>query len=425
MNRKKREFVLNCLLILSGTVLYFFANLQKVIIPGAIFDELQVRFGVSASRITWLGAGFMYIYSLGQLAVGVMTDRYSGSRVLAAGGVIFCAGSLLSAYDGSLWLLMFSRVLTGFGACTVYLSMVKMVTRISGSFFPVVLGMVTIVGYSGSVVGGTPFVSLVHRAGYSVSMLILGGVTAFFYLLYLLNCTAAELPPVKREVRFSWYSFKGAFANRHNICIWLTLGIGFGSFYLLQTTIGKKFMEDFAGVSASQAGMVLSVTMVMAAVNGFGLALLSRLLRNRRRIFMRFCGFGSFAGALLTFCCVLFEWRSWYIAVAGWIIMAFAGNCSPISAALIRETNEEHRFGTVLSISNGFAYLVIAVLGSAAGMLMDMFPPEKVLDSGTVVYGRSSYLAVFGFLCMLGAVAAIASLFLKETYGRNILEKER
>ena len=125
----------------------------------------------------------------------------------------------------------------------------------------------------------------------------------------------------------------------------------------------------------------------------------------------------------MIFVAVLFEIRQPALAVAGMILLAFAGNVSPIFVALVKETNEEYRFGTVLSVNNCFAYAVTAVFGSVLGKLMDFYPPEII--NNISVYGRSSYLLVFGVLLALISVSAILSLFLRESFGKNIADTTR
>ena len=419
--KNKKEIFFGWLLLIVGSLLYFFANLQKVVVPGAIFNELQGKFGLSAAYITWLGAGFMYVYSFAQLIVGMLVDRYSGVRVMLFGGTAFFAGSLLSACDSSFALLFAARVLTGFGASAIYLSMVKMVIRISGSIFPIILGLMTLVGYFGSVVGGVPFVKSVETFGYPATMMTIGVVTMICYFLFCINVSAAGMPEVKKEVKIDFRRFFQVYSRRQNIYILLDVGIGFGSFYAIQTIIGKKFLEDFSGMSSAGAGGVLSVAMIIAACNGFLTAWISKLCGNRRCGILRFCGFGSFAGVFILFCTVLFNIKLWYVAAGGWILMAFAGNCSAISVALFRESNRDEDLGTATSGSNFFAYLVIAVLGGVAGILMEISPPTVV--DGIKIYGRFSYLPVFLLLLVLTAGAALASALLKESYGKNISDK--
>ena len=115
---EKKNKLFSWILLWMITAIYFFANLQKVIIPGATFNELQQSFAVNADVVTSFGAVFLGVYAAAQLVVGVLADRYGGARVIIFGGCIFCAGSVLSAFELSLPLFYFSRFLTGCGAAS-------------------------------------------------------------------------------------------------------------------------------------------------------------------------------------------------------------------------------------------------------------------------------------------------------------------
>ncbi len=405
------------------TLIYYFANMQKVLVPGATFDEIQQVFNLDASSVTRLGAIFLCVYAAGQLVAGLLADRYSGTRVIIFGGLVFCVGSLLSAYTGSYMLLCFSRFMTGLGAAAIYLSMVKEIARVTGSSLPFWIGIATIIGYSGAITGATPFIAGVKHFGYERMMLVAGITTIVVYAGFSLTVSKMKLPPVCHEVKFSLSSYGMFFKRRHNIFLGGAIGINFGTYFALQSIIGKKFLQDFCNLSSESAGIVLTVTMIIAAVNGFILANLSRMAGNRRRPFLHFSSFGCLAGALMIFAAVLFDIKHPFLSVSGMLLLAFAGNVSPIFVALVKETNEEHRFGTVLSINNSFAYAVTAVFGSILGRLMDCYAPQVI--NNVSVYGRNSYLLVFGVLLLLIAISVIFSLFLKESYGKNIADKVR
>ena len=49
---------------------------------------------------------------------------------------------------------------------------------------------------------------------------------------------------------------------------------------------------------------------------------------------------------------------------------------------------------------------------------MDLYAPQIV--NGVKIYGRSSYLLVFGVLVIAGVIAALLSLMVKESRGEDI-----
>lgn len=400
------------------TLIYFFANMQKVLVPGATFDEIQQLFDVDASAVSNTGAIFLCVYAISQLAVGVMADRFGGAKVIVWGGLIFCIGSVLSGVPGSFMLLCVSRFLTGLGAAAIYLSMIKEIARISGSALPLFLGIAMIVGYSGAIAGASPFIAGVKHLGYSKMMLITGGVTAVVYAGFLLSALKNQFPAVRKEVTFSISSYLNVFKRRHNIALLAVCGLNFGVYFALQSIIGKKFLQDFCSMSETASGAVLTVTMLIAAFNGFILANLSRWAGNRRKIFLQCGSLECLVGAGLIVGALIFDIRQPVWAVTGMILLAFGGNVTPIFVSLVKETNEENRFGTVLCVGNFFSYSVTAGFGCVLGKLMDIYPPQKI--DGISVYSRNSYLLVFAVLIPLLAISMFCALKLRESYGKDI-----
>lgn len=414
MNTDKKGVLLGWLLLLFISIIYFFANMQKVLVPGATFNELQQAFSIDAAQVTRLGAAFMYVYAFMQLVTGLLADRYSGARVIAVGGVIFCVGSLLSAYDKSLNLLFVSRMLTGLGAATIYLSAVKEIVRIIPSQLAVFSGLLTIIGYSGSITGTTPFIAGVHKFGYHPMMLwaALGLVAAL--LPYLLVFFATKLQPVCREVTFKPQAYFNVLKSSHNRCQIFSIGISFGTYFAIQSVIGKKFLMDYCGMNDNSASQVLLVTMIIATFNAFVVAYLSQWCGNRRLPFLRFGGIGSLVSSIMLFAAILLGCKQPWFIIAAMILMSFAGNISSMNVAALQEANDPKCFGTVMSVSNFFAYLVTAIFGGFTGKLMDIFPPTIVDD--VKIYGRNSYLVVFSVLLVLSIIGAILVMRLKETH---------
>ena len=120
--RKKKFYILVC-----GVVTFFLTSMAKVLIPSTIFKDLQLL-GMDAGRISSLGAAFLYSYAASQLMVGCFSDRYGGVRVLLIGGSLFSAGTIIFPLipPHYYYLMILFRVMTGFGAGTIFLGVAKL-----------------------------------------------------------------------------------------------------------------------------------------------------------------------------------------------------------------------------------------------------------------------------------------------------------
>ncbi len=405
-------------LLICGTALYFFANIQRVAIPGSVFNLLQKELDVSAPYITAFGSSFMYIYAVCQLGIGLLVDRYGGARVIAFGALIFCIGSLIFPGSDSLFMLYLSRALTGLGASSLYLSLVKEIMRSFNKNFMIMLSVMILIGYAGGIMANAPFVYYINIYGWRNAMIMVAVLSISFYLLFLLAKSTLRMPEFK-YVPFSFSPFLSILKKRHNRDLFLFCGINFGLYYVIQTVIGKKFLEDFCSMSSENAAWILSLMGFISAFSGLGFALLSRMSGNRRRIFVRIAGLSCILMFSLISLMLILDLRSTWIA--GLLCMlSFTASTSSIVVPLLRETNIQELTGVSVSILNFTCYMVVALLGNAVGLLMNIFPPE--LQNGLMVYSSKSYLAVFGALMVLAGIVAYCSFNVRETMGENMAD---
>ena len=158
---------------------------------------------------------------------------------------------------------------------------------------------------------------------------------------------------------------------------------------------------------------------VLSAVSSFFAASLSRLLGNRRRVFVRTAGLGCILSFLALLLAIGFDCRTQWIALF-FCTLTITANVAPVTISLLRETNLPNVVGVSVSFMNFYAYITVAILGSLTGILMDLFPP--VLKDSVHIYGRNSYLVVFTFLFLLSCVVVYNSFRLRETNGENCAE---
>jgi len=409
--RKYRLWVL----LVCGTALYFFANLQRVAVPGSIFNSLQGELDLSAPQVTAFGSIFMYVYALDQLVIGLLVDRYGGFRVIAAGGLVFCVGSAAFALSDSLMMLYCSRAVTALGASCLYLSLVREIIRAFDRNLPVILGLVVLTGYVGGIAANAPFVLSAEAIGWRHTLLVAAGISSVFYLLFLAIKPTLKMPTPRRKP-LSFRPFAELLRKRHNRHLYMFYSVNFGLYYVMQTMIGKKFLEDFCRLPSTSSAWVLSGMGAISAAAGFGFAMLSRLLGNRRRVFARLAG-GMCLGVFLAITgLVLGDVRSDWIVVL-LCLLALTGSTVSVMVPLLRETNRPEVAGSSISLMNSFAFMSVAIFGNAAGYLMDTARPKPQGD--VLVYPDSSYLAVFTVFFLASCEVAWCAFQLRETWGKN------
>lgn len=397
---------------------YYFANLHRVAIPGAVFNELQSRWACQAPGIAGLGAAFMYIYAAMQPLTGLLLDRFGSARVLIGGGTIFISGLFCFVFAPSLWTAYIAQLLCGFGAGSIYLAIVKENMRTFRDKYNITLAVIVLIGYAGGVTANAPLLMTAEKIGLSRTLL-LNALLALFCLIGIIIMLPKRFQAIHKERRFSPKEFMPVFKLRHNCRLYIFSAVNFALFYVLQTVIGKKFLLDFCNMPDLAAGWVFSATGAVAAVSGLSMAALSHLLGNRRKIFCRTAGvisFGSFSAILLLTLCNV---RSGAIYASLFILLSATASLSSILIPLLRETNGSVMVGKTVSMLNFSFYLCVAFFGNMAGIVLKCFDPVE--RSGVMVYGQAAWSTIFGIFAGAAILVLFYSFKMRETYGKTVL----
>ena len=392
-------------LVVLGSLLYFMANLQRVAVPGAMFDTLTHELQTTAHAISGLGAVFMYSYAIGQLVIGVLIARFGGFRVVSAGSLLFFTGSLLFPFANDLPLLYISRFLIGLGSASFYLGMINETRKlVSKNNFGIVLSIILFVGYLGGIIANAPLVLCINELGIKTSFLITGIITTVLALGFILLDKTIKHADTDKSVRFDFELFKATFSNKRNLYLYAFACINYGLYYVLQTVIGKKFIEDFCGLSVITAATILSFMGFMYAIAGSIIAFVSRMALNRRTIFLKISGLNTLFVFGFILICLCFDIKTQYIVI-GFLTISFGAGLSPLLVPLLHDYNGSKVANTAISVMTCGFYLVVAILGNIVGICLDSFAHLRA--EGSYTAHNSAYISIFAVMFILSVISFI------------------
>lgn len=401
-------------LISLGALFYFFANFQRIAIPGAVFDLLQEELSVSAPYITAFGAIFMYLYAFNQLIIGVLVDRYGGLRIMLTGGIILGLGALLFPISSNLPLMYFSRVLVGIGGSTFYLSLIRELREcFSDKNFGIAISVMLCIGYCGGIAANAPFVFMMKYLNWREILTILALVILLGVVIFSLLSLKIKYPEINRNVKLRSLPFRLVLHKKHNRNLFSFACCNFGISYAIQAIIGKKFLEDFCGMPTAKSALVLSAMAVIAAAFNIINASVCKMCHNHRVIFLKNASVITFGSLLIICTCLLFNIRTNFIAVIFFVLAANASLTS-LLVPVLHLTNRKMISGTAVSIMNFCFFMMVGLLGTAMGFLLNLFEPQKV--GNVLVYSNKSYLAVFGLFFALSVFELYKAMKLSNKY---------
>ncbi len=408
-----RKYYIHILLIILGTALYFLAHFQRVAVPAPIFDLMQSELNVSATKITSFSAIFMYSYALSTLFCGILTDKFGGVKVLLFGAIIFSIGSILFSNTDIIPLMYFARGLTGLGAATFYLGLLHEAKKcFPDKYFGVALSIILFAGYTGGVCANAPFVTASEIFGWKDVLNIIAIISIVVASLFIFVQHLLKSVHENDKVHISFEPFKKVLTNKNNFYIFTFAILCTGLHYVIMTVLGVKFLKDFLGYSLKSASLILSFLVIIAAFSGVILASLSKVIGNKRVIFLRFLAFSSLIVFSIISICIMLNIKT--SLIAGLILLlAINGGNTPLTVPIIANTNSYEIRTTAISVMNSISFVFVGLMAAFIGFLMDFFPIAGKLN-GHIIYSNKSYLTVFLFFVVLAIIEIFMTFKIKE-----------
>lgn len=417
---RSKKFELTVFGILS--LFYFLAYFQRVAVPGTIFNQLQSDLQISASTITGLGATFMYVYAVAQLFVGIFADKYGGMRVIITGGFFLCLGSVMFPLAHDTWLLYLSRAIVGIGSSALFLSIIKEIDYMFGrKNFSVMLGALYFIGYSGGMSGTLPFDRVAHLFGWRESLLGVAVITTIIFILVIITGAKTDKRKIS-DKKLTITPLIMILKNKYSVPVFLAGSLNFAIYFVVQTMIGKKFLEDYVGLDSCGAASFTFIMMIFAMFTLFSSGLVSRLMGNRRKIFIIPASFLCVVNSLLMIIGLWYHFGAAFFLMC-YIFSAVSSGFATVFVSTAKELNPPEYVALSTGTLNCLCYMLVAVISNVAGLIMDFFKGSAVKTATSIIYPQEAYFALFSMLLALSLLSFVVSFFIRETNGMHIFEK--
>ncbi len=412
---RDRRAALLALLLMSS--LYFFSYVQRVAVPGTVFDELQLEFAASAGAIATLSAIYLYIYGGLQVFIGLAADRWGGGRVLLIGGILLSLGAIAFPLARSIPDLYAARALVGLGASAMFISIVKEIDSLfEARHFAMVLCTVCMIGYTGGLFGTLPFERLVARLGWRPSLGLAGILTVAATLaaaLVLKRLGRLCRPPGPPGNRLY---LRDILVNRSCYPVLGAGSINFVLYFIWQAVFGKKMLMDACGFSSAGAaaitGGMMLCSMGVTVASGF----VSRLIGNRRKPILVACALMTLlAVGVMSFS--LTPGAGARLMLPACLLLGAASGASALFCCSMKELNPERAAGASVGFINSICYLTIAAVVNGAGAMLDRFRGQALATASALVYPAAAYRLVLLFCLALAGVSLLCALFIRESRG--------
>ena len=415
-----RVFAWTAFLLLDS--IYLIDCIQRTAIPGAIFNNLQGDFLMTASQITRTSSIYTFLYGTGQILTGCAVDRFGGKKMGILGGFLVSCGLLLLCFSRDPGQLYLSRVLAAFGSCFMYVSVIKIAHILfPPKHFGVLVGLSSAVGFLGGVLGTMPIRLCISRTtgmtwfGWRFSFFILGSLTLLISVgsIYLLRILK-ERP--KRATLITWRTVRALFNRKSRFCFITCNFWGYPVFFMMQAVIGQKFMQDHFNLTPDHAAfftLTLSIGSIVFSLLGVPLV---RLFHGQRRKVLLFCASSQIFTVLLMFAAVRYNLPIAFFYFA-FFLLAISQADTSAKGYLTLELLDTRTIAFNEAIRNCFPFLGATFASYVCGRILDHF----VADTGSSVtaFLSQGYLWILVFALVLSILHVIVLLGIPETNGKR------
>ncbi|AJI45573.1 MFS transporter [Francisella tularensis] len=199
-----KYYIRACTVWLIGATFFFYEFFLRVL-PNSLHQDIVNSFHATAFSFSLFGGAFYLCYSLLQVPVGFLFDKYGIKKSLFFATITCALGALLFSLTSSLYVAIFARCLMGIGAAFGFLGLLI----ISTQWFPmkymgILSGSTQILGTLGPILAGGPLLFFVNyldswRLVILISA-ILGIFLAVLILIFVKEGTKAAETLSKQEV---------------------------------------------------------------------------------------------------------------------------------------------------------------------------------------------------------------------------------
>lgn len=399
------------------------------IAPGVVAPDLMRDFGTTGAALGSLAAMYFYIYAAMQIPAGVLADTMGVRLAASAGTLVAGAGSVLFAVAPNLGTASAGRFLVGLGVSVVFVGLMRANTDWwSERRYGFISGLTVFLGNAGALLAAAPLAALLAVASWRTVFFAIGvfsvavGVLTYAFVrdrpqdMGFPSLRQMEGKPAHAPRSQHWLRDLAQVLRNRDIWpgFFSNLGVG-GSMLALVGLWGVPLLISVHGLSRAEASLYTSLAIASFAIGCLALGALSDHIGRRKPVLVTAC-FASSAAWLA------FVFLPWGPGGSGLLLFALLGFCGGgfiVTFAVAKEIVRPAVAGIGIAVVNTGAFLGAAIAQPLVGAIMDLTWDGAVRD-GMRSYGASDYANGLSLCLGLTVIAAVASLYLRETNCRNL-----
>jgi MFS family permease len=388
--------------------------------PSVMTADLMRDFKVDAAMLGIISGAYFISYSLMQIPVGLLFDRYP-SRVLLTLATLLCAvGILFFSKADSVYLAAVGRLLMGLGSAFAFVGVLVVATHwFAPKYFAFLVGVAQLLAALGAINGEWPLAHLLMHFGWRQTALILAiiGLVLGFWIFLLVRdpksienqqrqCVAASISGVMSSLSSvmargqTWWVALYAFAA------WAPM-TAFAELW------GVPYLKAVHGLSDVGAARAIALLWLGVGLTSPVLGAASDRLGRRGLLLSATALLGFIASAVVIYMPQTPLWLTYFLLFA--FGMGVAGQI--LSFAVVRDINTPQVVATAIGLNNMAVVIGGVLFQPLTGILMHHHAGQVIKVAGIPQYSVADYqygLLVVPLCFLVGLV--VSQFFIEESY---------
>ncbi|KTD06677.1 major facilitator family transporter (Permease) [Legionella gratiana] len=410
--KNTKSIVVYPVIVISLAACFLFYKYVLQIFPSIITEPLMKQFHLTGTGLGNLAATFYYSYTVTQLFVGILLDKY-GTRQFTSIAIFCCAfGVLLFSTAETLSVAVIARALMGVGVAFATVSYMKLAADwFSPKQYAFVSGLLATAAMAGAVFGQAPLAWFIAHFGWRQCLFSVGvsGVilSCLFFMVVRDRPSALRMTITRAPISFK--EVLQVIKSKQNWLLTLYSGLAFSPIAVFGGLWGNPFLEEAYHLSKTQSASLISLVFVGLGLGSPILGLLSDRLGKRQYV-MLFSTLASTAALTLVLYCHTLSLTALSVLL---FLFGFGLGSFMLVFAMGKEINSVALTATVIAMINTSDAIFDALTEPLIGKLLDM-GWEGGIVNGVHQFSLSSYHLALSLLPIYLIVGSLLLLWVKE-----------
>lgn len=410
---QKKIAIAGIIVWLCSLIFYLYEFFLRTFV-GTVAKSIISDLHLTSELFAVMSAAYYITYSLMQLPVGYLTDRFGAKKTIITAMLLCAASLLLFAFSQNFVMGLISRFLMGLGSSFGFVSLLIVITNwFPPNMYPTFIGISQFVGTLGPLLAAGPLVTVLKATGLGWRALLLRisyvGIIFAVIMLFLFRTKKRDVSSdmvIIESPKSIFHQLKRLFTNKQAWLIAFYSALSYESIDFLGAMWGTYYLQS-RGLTLSLAGYAISAGWLGFAIGCPIITLFSDRAK-RRKPFLVGCALGGLTmTALITYIALPYVWL-YFVCFFG---IGLAASALNLGIVVIIEHVEISVKSLALGFNNGLVILFGAIIPIATSFLVHL-PANGVASP-------RNFIAGFSVLPLMYLLALILSLFfIEETFCR-------